>query len=130
MSDAEKKPEATEEEEVVGGELLQCGATDWYSIGRTKEVRPEYPNLSVPHRLKALEVREFGRCGGRCRRCRPPRRCRRKYRCRETSPTALLSSSPSNLFAGHQGSVRGRGPLCLPHDHRRRERRVLHLGAQ
>jgi hypothetical protein len=54
MSDQDKKPE---EQEAQAGTLLVCGATDWYSIGRTKEVRPEYPNLSVPHRLKALEVR-------------------------------------------------------------------------
>jgi len=56
MSEQEKKPEQAAEEE-QGGVLLACGATDWYSIGRTKEVRPEYPNLSVPHRLKALEVK-------------------------------------------------------------------------
>lgn len=43
-------------EEQEAGTLLVCGATDFYGIGRTKEVRPEYPNLSVPHRLKALEV--------------------------------------------------------------------------
>ncbi|KAI3430646.1 hypothetical protein D9Q98_005239 [Chlorella vulgaris] len=51
MADQDKK----EEETVAAGTLLVCGATDFYGIGRTKEVRPEYPNLSVPHRLKALE---------------------------------------------------------------------------
>ncbi|KAI7839928.1 hypothetical protein COHA_006322 [Chlorella ohadii] len=56
MSDAEKKPEEeSKPEEPVAGTLLACGATDWYSIGRSKDVRPEYPNLSLPHRLKALE---------------------------------------------------------------------------
>ena len=45
------------DEEQQCGTVLVCGATDWYSIGRSKEVRPEYPSLSVPHRLKALEVR-------------------------------------------------------------------------
>lgn len=54
MSEAEDK-KAQAEEAPEAGVLLACGATDWYSIGRTKEVRPEYPNLSVPHRLKALE---------------------------------------------------------------------------
>ena len=54
MADKEEQKQAEEGQE--GGTLLVCGATDWYSIGRTKEVRPEYPNLSVPHRLKALEV--------------------------------------------------------------------------
>lgn len=57
MADTDKKPE--EKEEAAAGTLLACGATDWYSIGRSKDVRPEYPNLSVPHRLKALEVRRL-----------------------------------------------------------------------
>lgn len=51
MTDQKEEEKKAEE----GGTLLACGATDWYSIGRTKEVRPEYPNLSVPHRLKALQ---------------------------------------------------------------------------
>lgn len=58
MADAEKKEEG--QSEAQAGVLLQCGATDWYSIGRSKDVRPEYPNLSVPHRLKALEARTKG----------------------------------------------------------------------
>ena len=47
------------------GVVLQCGATDFYSIGRTKDVRAEYPNLLVPSRLKALAVRGGGGCGAR-----------------------------------------------------------------
>eukprot|EP00887_Chlorella_sp_A99_P000240 scaffold13.g240.t1 len=47
----EKKQEVPPE----GGELLVCGGTDWYSQGRTKDVRPDYPNLYVPHRIRALE---------------------------------------------------------------------------
>lgn len=37
MSEAEDK-KAQAEEAPEGGVLLACGATDWYSIGRTKEV--------------------------------------------------------------------------------------------
>jgi hypothetical protein len=55
---------STKEEEVPaaygGGALMQCGATDYWAVGRTKDVRPEFPNLPVPHRLKALEVRWRG----------------------------------------------------------------------
>ena len=51
---------ATKEEEAPaaygGGARMQCGATDDGAVGRTKDVRPEFPNLPVPHRLKALEV--------------------------------------------------------------------------
>ena len=50
MADEESKDEA------VSGTVMQCGATDFYAIGRTKDVRAEYPNLPVPTRLKALEV--------------------------------------------------------------------------
>jgi hypothetical protein len=38
------------------GTVLQCGATDYWAIGRTKETRLEYPCLAVPHKLKELEV--------------------------------------------------------------------------
>lgn len=37
--------------------MLVCGGTDWALIGRSKDVRPEYPNLDVPHRIKNMEVR-------------------------------------------------------------------------
>ena len=33
----------------------QCGATDYWAIGRTKETRLEYPCLSLPHKLKELD---------------------------------------------------------------------------
>jgi len=49
--------EEEKKEEYTGGEVLQCGATDYWAIGRSKDVRPEYPCLHVPHRLKGLEVR-------------------------------------------------------------------------
>ena len=55
MADAEKtEPEA---QEFGGGTVMQCGATDYWAIGRSKDVRPEYPCLHVPHTIKALEVR-------------------------------------------------------------------------
>jgi hypothetical protein len=59
MSEPEKKEgEApATSTEVKSGTVLQCGATDWWAIGRTKEVRHDYQNLPVPTRLKALEVR-------------------------------------------------------------------------
>eukprot|EP00889_Picochlorum_renovo_P003084 jgi/Picre1/30114/NNA_005483.t1 len=41
--------------DLVAGTVLQCGATDYWAIGRTKETRPEYPCLNVPHKLKELE---------------------------------------------------------------------------
>ncbi len=59
MSEAEKKETSNVEEEFKGGTVMQCGATDYWAIGRTKDVRDEYPNLQVPHRLKALEVGFF-----------------------------------------------------------------------
>lgn len=40
----------------VSGTVLQCGATDYWAIGRTKENRLEYPSLIVPHKIKELEV--------------------------------------------------------------------------
>ena len=40
----------------VAGTVLQCGATDYWAIGRSKETRLEYPCLAVPHKLKELEV--------------------------------------------------------------------------
>lgn len=44
-----------------GGELLACGATDYYSIGRTKDVRSDvYPSLQMPHRFKSMQVRGWG----------------------------------------------------------------------
>ena len=75
MTTTEEKPQ---EEEFKGGAVLQCGATDWWAIGRSKEVRSDlYPNLASPHRLKALEVGGAGGGGGAggagpltcCRRC-------------------------------------------------------------
>ena len=58
MADAEKQETEAQEaqEELKGGTVMQCGATDYWAIGRTKDVRDGYPNLQVPHRLKALEV--------------------------------------------------------------------------
>lgn len=50
------EPETKEGEEPQSGTVMQCGATDYWAIGRTKEVRIEYPSLPVPTRLKALEV--------------------------------------------------------------------------
>lgn len=44
------------QDEFEGGELLVCGATDWALVGRSKDVRPQYPNLDVPHRLSSLQV--------------------------------------------------------------------------
>lgn len=44
-------------EKLVAGTVLQCGATDYWAVGRTKETRLEYPSLAVPHKLKELEVR-------------------------------------------------------------------------
>ena len=75
MAEAEEKKQAAGEAGEEGGVVLMCGATDWYSIGRTKDVRAEYPNLPVPHRLKALQVRradqfDFG-WGARARPRRP-----------------------------------------------------------
>jgi hypothetical protein len=56
MSENEKKETETAQDEFKGGTVMQCGATDYWAIGRTKDVRDEYPNLQLPHRLKALEV--------------------------------------------------------------------------
>lgn len=51
----------TEKEEAAtppAGELLVCGATDYWAIGRTKDVRADiYPNLQLPHKFKAMQVR-------------------------------------------------------------------------
>lgn len=55
MTDEEKKENG--EQTFTGGTVMQCGATDYWAIGRSKDVRIEYPSLAVPHRLKALEVR-------------------------------------------------------------------------
>lgn len=56
MSELEKTAEE-EKPAFAGGEILQCGATDYWAVGRTKEVRDQYPNLMIPSRLKSLEVR-------------------------------------------------------------------------
>ncbi|KAL6766701.1 hypothetical protein ACKKBG_A37020 [Auxenochlorella protothecoides x Auxenochlorella symbiontica] len=49
----------TEKEEAAtppAGELLVCGATDYWAIGRTKDVRADvYPNLQLPHKFKAMQ---------------------------------------------------------------------------
>lgn len=56
MSSDPKLDSSTEKED-EGGVVLVCGATDFWAIGRTKDVRADvYPNLQSPHRLKALEV--------------------------------------------------------------------------
>lgn len=61
MSEPEKPegeaPAASPSTEPKWGTVMQCGATDWWAIGRTKDVREAYPNLIVPTRLKALDVR-------------------------------------------------------------------------
>lgn len=54
MTDTEKQETGAQEE--FKKTVMQCGATDYWAIGRTKDVRDGYPNLQVPHRLKALEV--------------------------------------------------------------------------
>ena len=56
MSEPEKKEGDAEPQT---GIVMQCGATDYWAIGRSKEVRIEYPSLQVPTRLKALEVRQI-----------------------------------------------------------------------
>jgi hypothetical protein len=54
---ADQSDAGEKEEEVVSGTVVQCGATDYWAIGRTKDVRADiYPNLALPHRIKALEV--------------------------------------------------------------------------
>lgn len=59
MTMAEPKEETAQA--VKGGELLVCGATDYWAIGRTKDVRAEmYPNLQSPHRFKTMMVRWGG----------------------------------------------------------------------
>lgn len=58
MADGESK-EGDTKAEFAGGEVLQCGATDYWAIGRSKDIRDDYPSLPVPHRLKGLEVRYF-----------------------------------------------------------------------
>lgn len=62
MTEMAEKQEAVEQgkgenQAVKWGTVMQCGATDYWAIGRTKDVRDEYPNLAAPHRLKALDVR-------------------------------------------------------------------------
>lgn len=59
MTEVEKQEtaEPAEQETAKWGTVMQCGATDYWAIGRTKDVRDEYPNLASPHRLKALDVR-------------------------------------------------------------------------
>lgn len=54
---ADEKEKKPEEKQQVAGTVLYAGATDYMAIGRTKDVREDYPNLSLPHKLKALEVR-------------------------------------------------------------------------
>ena len=59
MADAEQQQEgqaAGAGAEYAGGVVLQCGATDAWAVGRTKDTRQHYPNLLVPTRLIALEV--------------------------------------------------------------------------
>lgn len=57
MSDNPEKKEEGDAPQIEAGTVMQCGATDYWAIGRTKDVRIEYQNLQVPTRLKALEVR-------------------------------------------------------------------------
>jgi hypothetical protein len=54
MAEVEEKKDT--ETKFEGGELLQCGATDYWAVGRTKDVREKYPCLMVPSRFKSLEV--------------------------------------------------------------------------
>jgi hypothetical protein len=56
MSDNAEKKEEGDAPQIEAGTVMQAGATDYWSIGRSKDVRIEYPNLQVPTRLKALEV--------------------------------------------------------------------------
>ena len=56
MSDNAEKKEEGDAPQIETGTVMQCGATDYWAIGRSKDVRIEYPNLQVPTRLKALEV--------------------------------------------------------------------------
>jgi hypothetical protein len=56
MSDNAEKKEEGDAQQIEAGTVMQCGATDYWAIGRTKDVRIEYPSLQVPTRLKALEV--------------------------------------------------------------------------
>lgn len=56
MSDNPEKKEEGDAPQIEAGTVMQCGATDYWAIGRTKDVRIEYPCLQVPTRLKALEV--------------------------------------------------------------------------
>jgi hypothetical protein len=114
----------------VAGTLLVCGATDFYGIGRTKEVRPEYPNLSVPHRLKALEVRSRS-----THHRLPPQHLPPHLSTATASLQALVLFLKQRLSCNHLLLGRESGLYCCwrcrqPLHHRRCERRVLHLGPQ
>lgn len=126
MADDSKK-----EEEPVAGTLLVCGATDFYGIGRTKEVRPEYPNLSVPHRIKALEVRprsSHQRAAVAARSTAPPHRSLQAVGPGVLCSTATRLGTPR--CTGRESGLRRCWRLRLPLHHRGRERRVLHVGPQ
>ena len=101
------------------------GRADWYAQGRTKEVRPDYPNLMVPHRIKALEA-SGGRasssiCGRHavCRRLTALHAAiRRAIGALLMPPSSLFSPPPPWSSAGHQGCVCGSRCDGLPHRHR------------